>query len=171
MASTKSEQGLVKILTGAVLLTGGLVALSLLATNPDEADPSSIAAIARAPANLVGMAISVDRPAVPLLERTSVLNFDCTLPTTAEVSPDIRQLRISGRQCEFSDVLETEIMNLTNGFSATVFGLKTHHFTSDYIHLAEGDNRLRLTYVRDSGERINREFSIVRQAGASTPSK
>ncbi|MGE0761976.1 MAG: hypothetical protein AB7N80_01730 [Bdellovibrionales bacterium] len=161
MSKTEGQQGLLKVMTGMVVLTGGLVALSLLATNPKEDGPT-LTALARAPASLVGMALSTAKPAQALLERTSTLEFDCTPPQTATVTSEIKQLRLVGRLCG-EPPTSTEVLNLTNGFTATIFTPKQGRFASDFIHLAEGENRLRVTYVMDSGERKTSDFQISRQ--------
>lgn len=161
MASTEGQQSLVKLMTGIVLLTGGLVALSWLATNPQE-ESASLGAIARAPASLVGMALVAPKATAPLLERTTLLDFECTPPETTTVAGDIHQLRIRGKFCETSGTQFAEVLNLTNGFTATVFTPTPNTFTSDYIHLADGPNRLRVTYVLSSGERRVREFAVNR---------
>ena len=162
MASTEGQQSLVKLMTGIVVLTGGLVALSLLATNPREEASSSLTAMARAPASLVGMALATPKVPVSLPERTSVLEFGCTPPESATVTLDTRQIRIRGKICGSTEVVAAEILNLTNGFTATVFGPTKDSFTSDYIHLADGANRLRVTYVMATGERRDREFGVKR---------
>jgi hypothetical protein len=148
-------------MTGIVVLTGGLVALSLLATNPQE-ESSNLTSIARAPASLVGMALTPAKETNALLERTSVLEFDCNPPESATVTPEIRQVRIHGRLCGETSAIGAEILNLTNGFTATVFIPTPESFTSDYIHLADGANRLRITYLLAGGERLVREFGVKR---------
>ncbi len=162
MASTEGQQSLVKLMTGIVVLTGGLVALSLLATNPKEETSSSLTAMARAPASLVGMALATTKTPNVLLERTSVVEFDCAPPESATVTLETKQVRIRGKLCGAAEVITTEILNLTNGFTATVFTPTKDSFTSDYIHLADGANRLRVTYVMASGERLEREFGVKR---------
>lgn len=161
MASTEGQQSLVKLMTGIVVLTGGLVALSLLATNPKE-ESSNLTSMARAPASLVGMALTPAKEAAALLERTSILEFDCNPPESATVTQDIRQVRIHGKLCGTQATIGAEILNLTNGFTATVFTPTPETFTSDYIHLADGANRLRITYLMASGERLVREFGVKR---------
>ena len=157
----EGQQGLLKVLSGLVVLTGGLVALSVLATNPKEEGPA-LTALARAPASLVGMALSSTKPTQPLLERTSTLEFDCAPPTTATLATEIKQVRLVGKLCGEQSLQNTEILNLTNGFTATMFTPRQGRFASDFIHLAEGENRLRITYVMSTGERKINEFQIER---------
>lgn len=168
MSATDGQPGLIKILTGVVVLTSGLVALSLLATNPEETNPSSLTAMARAPASLVGMALTPEFKAQPLLERTSTLEFSCRIPASAQVTADTRQVRISGKICDLDDVEATEVINLTNGFTATMFTPSPNQYTSDYIHLADGENHLRISMVKTNGERLTQDFAVLRPP---TPSK
>ena len=167
MSKTEGQQGLLKVLTGMVILTGGLVALSVLATNPKEEGPT-LTALARAPASLVGMALATTKTPQPLLERTSTLEFDCAPPMTATLTAEIKQVRLVGKLCGEQAAQTTEVLNLTNGFTATIFTPKLGRFASDFIHLAEGENRLRVTYVMKSGERKINEFQIERQNNPAT---
>jgi hypothetical protein len=161
MSSTEGQQSLVKLMTGIVVLTGGLCVLSWFATNPGE-QSASLTAIARTPASLVGMALAVDQKPVALHERTSILEFDCSPPESASVTPETRQVRLSGKLCANLGTESAEILNVTNGFTATIFTPTHGAFMSDYIHLADGMNRLRVTYIMTSGERRVREFAITR---------
>jgi hypothetical protein len=167
LSATEGQQGLLKVLSGAVVLTGGLVALTLLATNPKEPSAASIGAIARAPASLVTMALNTEQTVAPLLERTSTLVFDCQPPVSAIVTQDTKQIRLSGKLCATESA---EVTNMTNGYTATIFKSTPDRFTSDYIHLAEGNNRLRITYLNGDGQHESKEFQLSREP-ASTQSK
>ncbi len=157
---TQGRIGLLKVMLATVSFTGGLVGLSLLATNPKE-DAPTLTSLARAPASLVGLALSGQKATQPLLERTSTLEFDCAPPVSASVTKETRQLRLKGKLC--ADQAGTEVINLTNGYTATIFTPRPGRFASDFLHLADGENRLRVTYQAQSGERRSLEFQIYRQ--------
>lgn len=166
MGQTPAEQnqyGLVKLVSSVLLFTSGLVALSVLATNPQEKG-ASLSSMARAPASLVGMAFSDESSKIKLIEKAQLLEFGCEPPKTAQVGTQIRQIRLRGELCPTTGktVTNTEIINLTNGFTATVFSPSPSHYSSDYIHLSEGQNRLRYKLNYTDGTSSEAEFNIVR---------
>lgn len=102
--------------------------------------------------------------------------IDFTLPCdgNGRFSKNVVQVRLSGGLClkanaktgaNAQDVIEaSEIRNVTNGFSATVFpGPKRDTFTTDYITLANGENHIRIQHILKSGGKIERDFVIERR--------
>lgn len=87
--------------------------------------------------------------------------------TLSEASPlgaNVQQVRLTGSPCQPGQTLEsTEIRNDTNGFSATVFPTGPRTFTTDYITLSPGPNKIRILHVFAKGAREEREWTIVRQ--------
>jgi len=148
-------------MTGVVVLMTGLVALSLIATNPHEAR-SSVVTVARAPASLVSNVLAPEKP-TPLVERTAVLNMPCRWRPETQLEPGVKHVRIRGKLCGKDEPLQSsEIINTANGFRATVFHPGAYAFTSDYIHLSEGKNRLVFTHVLSTGEKLSREMTLIR---------
>ena len=93
--------------------------------------------------------------------------IDFTLPCEGggRFSKNVIQVRLSGRLCtKKKEMIETsEIRNVTNGFSATVFpGTQRDSFTTDYITLSSGENHIRIQHILKSGGKIDRDFVIVR---------
>lgn len=77
---------------------------------------------------------------------------------------DVRQVRLSGMNClKRDEIASTEVRNETNGFSATVFQPAPNSFTTDYITLAKGSNRIRILHIYKRGARIEREHIVERQ--------
>lgn len=80
-------------------------------------------------------------------------------------SNNVVQVRLTGSLCgKIKGAIESsEIRNVTNGFSATVFpGEKADSFTTDYITLATGENHIRIQHFLKSGEKVERDFTIRR---------
>lgn len=154
-----SQQGLLFLMTSVVLFMGGLVTLSLVASNPKEEGPT-LTALARAPASLVGLALTPTRTEQPLLERTSTLEVPCESSVALVLHSEIRQLRLKGSHCEATTPPQVE--NLTNGYLGTTFTLSKAHFATDFIHLAEGENQLRLTRLDPSGQSQTQDIRVVR---------
>lgn len=73
----------------------------------------------------------------------------------------IRQVRLSGISCSSTDeIVSTEIINEANGFSATVFQPTPQTFTTDYISLAKGPNRIRILHIFKKGNRVERDYVV-----------
>jgi hypothetical protein len=93
--------------------------------------------------------------------------IDFTLPCEGggRFSKNVLQVRLSGSLCtKKKEIIETsEIRNVTNGFSATVFpGAQQDTFTTDYITLANGENHIRIQHILKSGGKVERDFVIIR---------
>jgi hypothetical protein len=93
--------------------------------------------------------------------------IDFTLPCdgNGRFSKNVVQVRLSGGLClKTREIIEvSEIRNVTNGFSATVFpGPKRDTFTTDYITLADGENHIRIQHILKSGGKVERDFVIER---------
>lgn len=166
MQTTKPDYSLLKLLTGLVMLTTGLVAISLLSLNPQNSE-DRLVQLARAPASLVSMALNANaEPQVNQLEHTAQIHFDCQIPTETKVEPEVRHLRIEGSLCWLEkgqdQVSSLQIQNSTNGYTATIFQPGPSLFTSDFIHLESGRNRLVMSYKGKSGLLQQKEFWVVR---------
>jgi hypothetical protein len=79
------------------------------------------------------------------------------------LAKEIKQVRLAGDTCNGSDaIVSSEISNLANGFSATVFLPTTHSFMTDYISLAKGRNQIRILQTFKTGKKIERNYLIER---------
>ncbi len=74
------------------------------------------------------------------------------------------QVRISGVPCELSEIASSEIVNLTNHSSATVFFPKPGHFTTDYLTISPGPNRIHVVHLDSEGEKEEHDYVILRAA-------
>jgi hypothetical protein len=117
--------------------------------------------------------------AIPLDEKNTAQAVDLTLPcpsASAKASgrPDptmnktfgaaVKQIRLTGQACgQKRTPASTEILNEANGFSATVFHPDDKSFTTDYISLAPGQNRIRILQISKEGHREETAFLVNRQ--------
>ena len=101
-----------------------------------------------------------------LLDAVDV-RFKCLEDNTTRVGKDVAQIRLSGSYCEKSqiegEIISTEIRNDRNGFSATVFKSSSRSFTTDYISLASGDNKIRIVHLLKGGGKEEYEFLAHRE--------
>jgi hypothetical protein len=105
---------------------------------------------------------------------TQAIDFTLPCDGNGRFSPNVVQVRLTGKLCEKAgfkgdltangEIETSEIRNITNGFSATVFypGSKANAFTTDYITLASGDNHIRIQHILKSGAKVQRDFMIER---------
>ncbi len=96
---------------------------------------------------------------------TQAVDFNMPCEGSGRFSRNVAQVRLTGEVCGKSNspIETSEIRNVTNGFSATVFYPKSNVFTTDYITLANGKNLIRIQHVLKSGAKVQRDFVIERQ--------
>ena len=71
-------------------------------------------------------------------------------------------LRLKGKVCGV-DATSTAVRNTANGFAATVFHQGDSGFTTDYISLATGENKIVIEQTLESGQTQTREVTVVRE--------
>lgn len=162
----------------AVALTGVIVIASLL-TPPSSIvlERKKLAQISeplvesadRSPAS-----IETEFSATAIDEKgQQALDFKLPCEGSTKFSKSVVQVRLSGSLCETKkttkvakaakrEIASTEIRNEANGFSATVFYPGKNQFTTDYMSLAPGANRIRILHVFKQGGKEEREFLIER---------
>ena len=96
------------------------------------------------------------------------IQLDCQKSVRGtETSSD--KIKISGAFCSFGGentekIDSSRIINVTNGFLATVFkNLHKNEFSTDYIYLSRGENTIDIRYRFKSGEMIQDVVKIVRK--------
>ncbi len=91
------------------------------------------------------------------------LTLACKGAQTTSFVKGVAQVRLSGEACQSKrEIASTEVRNEANGFSATVFPTGERSFTTDYMTLAHGMNRIRILHVFKAGGREEREYMIDR---------
>ena len=98
------------------------------------------------------------------LGQTLDITLGCVGPLRSQFEDSVEQLRLTGKLCTHSqEILSTEIQNVSNGTSATVFQMSANTFTTDYITIAKGENRIRIVHALKNGEKEEREYLIERK--------
>jgi hypothetical protein len=152
-----------------VVLFGAIVVLTLAEPPPPlQAKlrrPSSVATeSSRHPAAALPSAMSYE-PETKTHE-SAELTLACE-KTDATYGLSVTQVRISGASClpasSKREISSAELLNDANGFSATVFYPTPKSFTTDYIALKEGDNKIKLLITYSNGEREERTFNVARK--------
>lgn len=133
-----------------------------VAHRPGALPPSSL----REPAS-IGAA-----PYATLSFANSIQAVDFNLPCSAtepekraSLAATVKQLRLTGETCApkpKAELLKSEILNTSNGFSATVFVSGPRSFTTDYISLSDGTNALRIKHYFKDGSTSDSSLEINR---------
>lgn len=158
------QKGLFKITLFITLLIGLGVGFSIAQLRPKSSlDVASSLTKKRRPASVVAVSSGriTNEDVVPV--RMAALDLECI---KSGLRPDTestaKQIRLKGKLCEGKKLSETIIQNRTNGFMATVF-ITQSNFTSDYLYLASGPNRIHMTHTAEDGEKTVSELVIVRK--------
>jgi hypothetical protein len=117
--------------------------------------------------------------AIPLDEKNTAQAVELTLPcptqtanSSGQSAPNmsktfaaaVKQIRLSGQACgPKRNIASVEILNEANGFSATVFHTDDKSYTTDYISLAPGQNRIRILETSKDGHHEETAFLVNRQ--------
>ena len=166
----------------AVFLGGGAVVFSLM--TPPSSMTEQVFAARNKDVPRGALVESADRsPASVQLEFSSrpiddagqqALDFILPCEGNSKFAKNVVQVRLSGELCALKpvgkaraklpkrDIASTEIRNEANGFSATVFYPKANAFTTDYMTLSPGTNRIRILHILKQGGRDEREYTIER---------
>jgi hypothetical protein len=84
-------------------------------------------------------------------------------PVTETLNSTVAQVRLTGSSCmKDREIASTEIKNEANGFSATVFATGPHSFTTDYISLVKGENKIRILHIFTKGGREEKQWVFKR---------
>ena len=98
--------------------------------------------------------------------KSVVLDYSCKeLGKPHEV--DASLLRLRGDSCLEPTWKNISITNQSNGHTASVIFLKDKKFTTDFIDLKEGENKLTIQATDEQGQAIHQEFRIQRRAPAA----
>lgn len=93
------------------------------------------------------------------------VKIGCSGPQTGTFDDSVNQMRFSGKVCATGEeISSSEIRNEANGTSATVFFPTPTSFTTDYVALAPGQNRIRILNFLKNGLKEERAFVVERSA-------
>lgn len=157
-----------------VVLVGFISTLTLLRPPPGFEDQQealvmqteSLAPKGREPA-AINSAVKFD--SMSLGGKTNLQAVDLKIPCDGiqktVFTQKVEQLRLKGDSCFTSDwqIKESSIQNAANGFVATVFFPSHRSFTTDYISLANGINRIVIKHQFTNGQFEEREYVVERE--------
>lgn len=144
-----------------------LVCVSILDTRPSESPAVVPEALLRVPASLPRL-LGEKKPAIqyPSFEvwQPECLAANSMFQPIATVSP---WLRISTSTCDSADIETSELRNESNQFEATIFSRSSFQFTSDFIPLVPGENKLHMDLTLKTGEKRSYDWTVTRSTGSN----
>ena len=174
MATTRLDGKMILWTATLVVLVGFLSALTLLRPPPGFADAPEelvvqaepLAPKGREPAS-INSAVKFDAMSLGGKENLQAvdLKIPCDGVQKTIFTQKVGQLRLKGDSCATENYLikKSSIQNAANGFVATVFFPSQTSFTTDYISLANGINRIVIRHQFTNGKFEEREYIVERE--------
>lgn len=88
-----------------------------------------------------------------------VLEWNCLQAESEDIEASGTHLRLRGQGCDGQSV---QIENMTNGFTASVFREGNLKFSTDFIDLVKGENKLRISFQNNNRSPQVREIIVRR---------
>jgi hypothetical protein len=164
----KISFGILTLTVGLVLSFGVVVVAGIASSNPYDANevfagaspknetaPLASSAQDRVPASIVAAAVGTG---------ATTVDFKC-LEKKAQQSLETQsaQMRIRAHLCSDAfDIVKTEIVNTSNGYTAAVFKTADRIMSSDYIQLSDGVNRIKIQLQDRHGLQQTSELLVLR---------
>lgn len=156
-----------------VVITFAIVAFLALAVVIGIMTPPKTVISQRKPATYPKLASAVSNGKQEILAEPNASNdsfkiltleLDCFVLDKKRLVSAASQLRVRGRLCDkFSASSPPQISNLTNGYTATLFFPDQNRYTTDYINLGEGMNKILILKPNSAGGLSELEISILRR--------
>lgn len=146
-----------------VLLVGIKTAASIL-----EEPVSGVVLAKREPSSIQSFAIGVkstDLNKETLSGTPNNFDFDCRKESDLQ---KIRRIKVSGsflqvrgKGCPYhKSGFSVRIINKSNGYTASIFGLNKDEFRTDLIQLVEGANQISIEYQSPNGKKTEQKLLI-----------
>ncbi len=148
-----------------VLLMGIPTFKTLTAYEPDvvsdhvAASATNLASQQRAPSSVPAQ--TVLKPSRPALSHLTRYDVSCAKKAAAAFVVSGNYVQLQGKNClkNFKDG-DIEIINKSNGYTASVFPSGTDKYQTDLIQLQNGDNEIAIRYRERSGKAVEEVLRI-----------
>lgn len=97
-----------------------------------------------------------------LANKPFMVTFEAKCENSGLYKTASEHARIKGSNCGFDTEL-TSVKNSANGYAATVFHQGGETFTTDYMSLAFGENKILIEQKLPTGELRTREITVIRE--------
>lgn len=147
------------------------VSVSILDARPTDSESvveQVVGIVSRVPAALPAML--TETPKIETHADFQVWQPPCLGPTSKlpALATNSHWLRLATATCDrHKEILDTSLLNESNGFVATVFTPNRSNLTSDFIPLAAGKNNMHMEVKLASGETLSYRWTIQRRTTGS----
>ncbi len=162
MDEVQTERLLVKCLSAALVLLGAITLGSIW-----WSASSSEAQKKKAPQRSLSYIELKDQPQKTSAPHGKMIHvklpcFEDHKQSSWETSA--KHIRLVSKLCRSSDdqLVKATVLNQSTGVQATVFQTSGSEFTSDFIDLADGPNKIHMTTQLRSGEKRVRDITVVK---------
>ena len=182
--SSQALKGIFFLNLGLVLVFSALLLQGWLSPLPEVspsgevglAEGSVPASVGRNPAaessSRTGSSTATD--SAPPTQSRWMASIELGCPSTGEPirETQAKRIRLLGPNCSLGleGAKRTLLVNESNGHQATLFHLsQAQSFTTDYIDLVEGENRIRISQLVEEGQRLESHLVIRRSVHPTEP--
>lgn len=114
----------------------------------------------RAPASVPGKVPTVKLK--PVLSQFTQYDLSCAKKGLSELKVSGSYVQFQGKNClKNFKVSDIEIINKSNGYTASIFGSGTDKYQTDLIQLQKGDNEITIRYRERSGKAVEEVVRIL----------
>ena len=155
--------GIYSLTSFLVVFLGLFILVPMFTSNPYEENDFEMTE--RAPAGIVSLHKDLEALATQDQEMAT-LDLECIKEGGLKpIKSQAKQIRLIGHWCgsTVDRLQEASVLNRANGYQATMFKLKHGSFTSDYISLVKGKNRILLQVQADEKHKSLTELTILRE--------
>ncbi|MBT4763142.1 MAG: hypothetical protein HOO06_15725 [Bdellovibrionaceae bacterium] len=171
MDRPKVEIRLILMTTSLIMVMGMISVSSWYILPPSDGNKASNKRKIASLISLKGFE-SKTKSAAASFPKMSTLRLGCLASdsSTELIQSSSKQIRITGEICHkygHSTLLSSMLINKSNEFEGTIFSLGRKGFTSDYIYLKKGLNKLHFSYTLSSGKSYFSEVNIFNTTGVA----
>lgn len=155
-----SERNFIFVTLALVLALGGQTVSSLLHEDVSEKSVAS-AAVGPAKDSREPASLGHAKPLKTSLSQMLDLDLSCSKKMKATFSVSGNYFQLKGKNCLKNFKQEQiQIVNQSNGFTASVFAFGHNQYQTDMIQLREGENEIKIRHQSASGTVFEQTFKV-----------
>ncbi|QDK36549.1 hypothetical protein [Bdellovibrio sp. NC01] len=130
-----------------------------LSVEPVVASQNSMAS-SRQPASVPAAAMATQKPESALQQFTQ-FDLNCSKKAEVKVSVNSGFVQLQGKSCgKGIHEGDVEIVNKSNGYTASIFARGTDRYQTDLIQLNKGENEIAIRYRERSGKSVEEVIHV-----------
>lgn len=144
-----------------VLLMGIPTFNTLMSADPEFSEDHVVVAASSMPRVPASIPTTTSMAAPSALSHFAQFDFKCTKKSAGPLKVDGRFIQLQGKNClknyQEGDV---EIVNKSNGYTASIFDKDSDKYQTDLIQLQKGDNEIVIRYRDRSGKTVEEALFV-----------